>query len=108
MTDLSAAIYYRNQWARVSFPEPLTLSDDASMDIFVSNAYSIPLRNAFRTKLWSTHLAVSWITTVAGNGTQDRMGGPASGAPAGQCYALEAAFLPGLPPLERLESTPTR
>ena len=54
------------------------------------------------------HLAVSRITTVAGNGTQDRMGGPASGAPAGQCYALEAAFLPGLPPLERLESTPTR
>lgn len=31
VTDLSAAIYYRNQWVRVSFPEPVALSDDAAI-----------------------------------------------------------------------------
>lgn len=31
VTDLSAAIYYRNQWVRVSFPEPVALRDDAAI-----------------------------------------------------------------------------
>ena len=37
VTDLSAAIYYRNQWVRVSFPEPVTLSDDASIEWLPDN-----------------------------------------------------------------------
>lgn len=31
VTDLSAAIYYRNQWVRVAFPETVALSDDAAL-----------------------------------------------------------------------------
>ena len=31
VTDLSAAIYYRNQWVRVAFPETVALSDDADL-----------------------------------------------------------------------------
>jgi prepilin-type N-terminal cleavage/methylation domain-containing protein len=37
VTDLSAAIYYRNQWSKVSFPNPVELSDDAVVEWLPEN-----------------------------------------------------------------------